>query len=100
MRYRELPVTPPLERDLALVLPPGVAAGQVESVMKRSGGSLLERVTLFDEYRSADLAGRSVAWRLVFRAPDRTLRDEEVDGRVKRVLVVLKEDLDVRLRES
>jgi phenylalanyl-tRNA synthetase beta chain len=95
-----LPVTPPLERDLALVLPTGVAAGQVEAVMRRTGGSLLESAVVFDEYRSGELRGRSVAWRLVFRAPDRTLRDEEVDAIVSRILAALKEELDARLRES
>jgi phenylalanyl-tRNA synthetase beta chain len=67
--------------------------------MSRVGGKLLESVSIFDEYRSEELAGRSVAWRLVFRAPDRTLRDQEVDAIVARILAMLKEELDVRLRE-
>jgi phenylalanyl-tRNA synthetase beta chain len=99
-QFAALPVTPPLERDLALVLPAGLAAQQVEREMRRTAGPLLESAGVFDEYRAAGLAGRSVAWRLIFRAADRTLRDEEVDAIVKRMLAVLKEEFDVRLRES
>jgi phenylalanyl-tRNA synthetase beta chain len=98
--YRPLPTTPLLERDLALVVPAGISAEQVEALVRKNGTPLLESVRVFDEYRSRDLAGRSVAWRLIFRAPDRTLRDEEVDAIVKKVLAVLKEELGVRLRES
>ena len=98
--YRPLPTTPPLERDLALVLPAGTTADQVEALIRKHGTPLLESVRVFDEYRARELAGRSVAWRLVFRAADRTLRDEEIDAIVKKVLAVLKEELGVRLRES
>ena len=98
--YQALPTAPPVERDLAVVLPPDVSAAQVEAVMRRGAGPLLERVGVFDEYRAAEFEGRSVAWRLIFRAPDRTLRDEEIDPIVKRILTLLLEELSVRLRES
>jgi phenylalanyl-tRNA synthetase beta chain len=98
--FRVLPATPAVERDLALVLPAGVRAAAVEAIMRRYGGPLLEAVRVFDEYRSRELQGRSVAWRLVFRAPDRTLRDEEVDGVIRATVQALKEGLGVELRES
>jgi phenylalanyl-tRNA synthetase beta chain len=98
--YEALPTTPPVERDLALILPPDVSARQVEEVMTRAAGDLLESMELFDEYRSADLAGRSVAWRLVFRAADRTLKDREVDKSVTRVLKQLKDKFGVERRET
>jgi phenylalanyl-tRNA synthetase beta subunit len=46
------------------------------------------------------MAGRSVAWRLVFRAPDRTLKDDEVEAAVAKVVKGLKERLDVQLRQT
>jgi phenylalanyl-tRNA synthetase beta chain len=98
--YEALPTTPPVERDLALILPSDVSARQVEEVMMRAAGDLLESMELFDEYRSADLAGRSVAWRLVFRAADRTLKDREVDKSVARVLKQLKDKFGVERRET
>jgi len=53
---------------------------------------------IFDEYRGSGVEGRSVAWRLVFRAPDRTLRDAEVDEALARVVDALKERLGVEQR--
>ncbi|HEX9581076.1 MAG TPA: phenylalanine--tRNA ligase subunit beta [Gemmatimonadales bacterium] len=99
-RYSPIPATPPAERDLALLLPEGTVAQQVEDVVREAAGPLLERVSVFDEYRARDLTGRSVAWRLVFRAPDRTLRDEEVEAMVARILIRLRERLGVERREA
>ncbi len=96
--YRALPVTPSSARDLALLVPDGVVASDVEAAVRRSAGQLLESVTVFDEYRSADLGGRSVAWRLVFRHSERTLRDSEVDGAVGRVLEALKKEFGIERR--
>jgi phenylalanyl-tRNA synthetase beta chain len=98
--FRPLPDTPAVARDVALVLPSEVTAAQVETVLRRVGQPLLESLAVFDEYRATDLPGRSVAWRLVFRDPRRTLRDEEVDRVVSRGLRALEEELDVRLRAS
>lgn len=98
--YVPLPATPAVERDLALVLGEGVSAAQVEGVLREQGGSLLEEVTLFDEYRGLGSGGRSVAWRLRFRSPERTLKDEEVDRVVERILKALKERLGVVRREA
>jgi phenylalanyl-tRNA synthetase beta chain len=98
--YETLPTTPPVERDLALILPAGVTARQVEEIIARAAGDLLASMELFDEYRAADLVGRSVAWRLVFRAPERTLKDREVDKAVSRVLKQLKDKFGVERRQT
>ncbi len=100
VKYRSLPANPLAERDLALVVPDGVTAAQVRAVVEEAGQPLLEQVLLFDEYRGSGLAGRSLAWRLLFRAPDRTLRDEEVDQAIAGVLGALKERLGVARREA
>ena len=101
-RYRPLPVTPAVEVDLALLVPVGVAAATVESTIRSQAGELLERLTLFDEYEGAGIpAGhRSLAWRLTFRHPDRTLRDKEIDGRREKLLRTLESDLGIRPRTS
>ena len=99
-RFGPLPSTPPVTRDLALLLPEGVTAAQVDEVVVRSGGKLLESVDIFDEYRRAEIGGRSVAWRLVFRAATRTLRDKEVDAAVTKILGGLRKQLGVERREA
>ena len=81
-------------------MPDGTAAADVERVLRASGGELLERVVLFDEYRGEGLpAGvRSLAWRLTFRDPERTLRDKEIEGRRQKILRSLESELGVRPR--
>lgn len=98
--YRPRAVTPPVERDVALLVPEGVTAAQIEQTLKEAGRPLLEEVLVFDEYRKPGVPGRSLAWRLVFRAPDRTLRDEEVDQALASLLGALKERLGVVRREA
>jgi phenylalanyl-tRNA synthetase beta chain len=100
--YRPLPVTPAVERDIALVLPAGVTVAAVEAVLRREGGELLERLMLFDEYRGAGLAAgsRSVAWHCSFRDPTRTLRENEGDRMLEKALRALEDELGVRRREG
>jgi phenylalanyl-tRNA synthetase beta chain len=101
-QFTPLPATPASERVLALLLPEGITAAQVEGVLRGTGGALLERVEVESDYRGAELpAGvRSVAFRLTFRAPDRTLRDAEVDQTETRLLAALAEELGVRRRDA
>ncbi len=102
VRFRPLPSTPSSERDLALLLPDGVAAAQVIRVLRQAAGTLLVGVAVLDEYRGSGVeAGiRSVLFRLRFRAPDRTLETAEVDRLERQVLAALERELGVRRREA
>jgi phenylalanyl-tRNA synthetase beta chain len=99
-RYHDLPTTPAVEIDLALLVAEGVAAAAVERTMRNAAGPLLESVIAFDEYRGDTVpAGhRSVAWRLTFRDRQRTLGAKEVEARKERVLRTLETELGVRQR--
>jgi phenylalanyl-tRNA synthetase beta chain len=101
-KYRALPTTPASEFDLALLVPDGVRAADVERVIRSSAGELLERLVAFDVYEGAgvDAGHRSVAWRLTLRHPERTLRDKEIDGRRARILSALQTELNVRQRST
>lgn len=98
--YRPLPEQPAVERDLALIVPIDVAAAEVAAAIGEAAGALLEALQPFDVYTGKGVpdGARSIAWRLRFRAPDRTLTDAEVDAVVARVLGVLEERLGVRRR--
>ena len=100
VRFRPLPTMPPAEVDLALIVPDSVAAATIETLIRRTGGELLESVRLFDEFRGNDVpvGARSLAWRLTFRHPSRTLRDKEIDGRRSQLLKALEAELGVRPR--
>ena len=79
-RYRPVSKYPPSDVDLAFVAPDRVAAALLERALRASAGSLLVRLELFDVYRGAGVpeGSRSLAYRLRFQAPDRTLTDTEV----------------------
>jgi phenylalanyl-tRNA synthetase beta chain len=70
---------PPALIDVALVVEASVPAATVEAALVAGAGSLLEAVRLFDVYESAQLGEglKSLAYKLTFRAPDRTLTVEE-----------------------
>ena len=102
VRYRPLPLTPAAEFDLALLVPDAVLAAQVERVLREVSGPQLERIVLFDEFRGTGIpAGtRSLAWRLTFRHPERTLREKELEGRRAQLLKTLEAQLGVRPRTA
>jgi phenylalanyl-tRNA synthetase beta chain len=102
VQVRPLPAWPAVEQDVALVLPEALAAADVEAALKAGAGPLLESLWPFDEYRGAPLqpGTRSVAWRLVFRAGDRTLRDAEVEAAVAGALGEVERRHGVRRREA
>ncbi|MEO8139711.1 MAG: phenylalanine--tRNA ligase subunit beta [Gemmatimonadota bacterium] len=101
VRYTPLPTTPSSWRDINLLLTPATSAADAMRVM-RSSGKLLEAVEVVSEFRTEQLGDdrRAVQFRLVFRAPDRTIRDEDVDAALSRILKALERELDARLRTS
>jgi phenylalanyl-tRNA synthetase beta chain len=98
--YRELSRFPVLSQDLALVCAEDLPAATVEDVLRSAAGPLLVDLRLFDLYRGDQLdAGRkSLAYTLVFQAPDRTLTEGEISKVRKRIVKKLKNTLDVELR--
>jgi len=81
------PRYPAVERDLAVVVPASEPAARVASVIRADGGALLADLRLFDIYRGVPLqeGRKSLAFRLTFQAPDRTLTEGEVDAAVASV---------------
>lgn len=100
--YRPIPVTPPVRIDLALLASTTVTGAQMEEVIRREAGELLESLTLFDEFRGQGIpeGSRSLAWALTFRHPQRTLKDREVQGRTDKIVKALEGELGVRQRKS
>jgi phenylalanyl-tRNA synthetase beta chain len=97
---RDIPRFPPVRRDLAFVVADEVPAGTLRSVIDEAGGPLLARSTLFDVFRGGTIpAGRtSLAFALEFRAPDRTLTDEEVEPVVAAIVERARSELGAELR--
>jgi phenylalanyl-tRNA synthetase beta chain len=102
VRVRPLPSFPAASFDMALLVPVELPAARVEAVLRGAAGDLLESLVLFDAFRGEGVpAGhRSLAWRLTFRHPERTLRDKEIDGRRSGLLKTLDRELGVRPRAT
>jgi phenylalanyl-tRNA synthetase beta chain len=81
-RYEDVTSFPAALQDIAVVVDEHVPLAEVEAAVRAGGGELLRAVSLFDVYRGEQVGpGRkSLALRLEFRAPDRTLTDDEVSG--------------------
>jgi phenylalanyl-tRNA synthetase beta chain len=92
-RYEDVTTFPAVFEDIAVVVPEEVPAGRVREVVVGGGGELLVSAEVFDLYRGEQLSeGRkSVALRLAFRAPDRTLTDDEVAERRQAIKAALGE---------
>ena len=75
-------------------------AGAVCDIIKKYGGKALVNVNVFDVYRGKGVeeGKKSVAFRLTFRLPDKTLSDEDVDKAISKILKKLGEEAGIALR--
>ena len=91
---------PASDRDIAFYAPKDVAVADIEKVVLKAGKSLLTSVELFDEFQGESVpeGQRSLAFRLVYRAGDRTLTDEDVDPVHEKVRKALVKSFGVDLR--
>ena len=79
---------PAVTRDLSMVVPKHVLAGQIEDVLEQRGGKILESYQLFDIYEGAQIkAGyKSMAYSVVFRDHEKTLEEAEITAAMKKIL--------------
>jgi phenylalanyl-tRNA synthetase beta chain len=87
--YSPLSVFPAVELDLAIVVDEQISAEQVLSIVRATGGSLLEDARLFDLFRDTKKLGKnrkSLALALSFRAADRTLTLAEAEKLLSRIV--------------
>lgn len=91
--YGGVPRFPAVSRDVALLVGHDLPASQVEATIRQAGGDLLEDVALFDLYQGERLAPgkRSLAFRLTYRAHDRTLTEADLEPVHNRVREALRE---------
>ncbi len=99
-KYEGIAKYPAVNRDISMVIPKEVLAGQIEEVIESKGGSYLESFQLFDIYEGAQIKPgfKSVAYSIVFRAKDKTLEEADVAAAMKRILKGL-EALNAELRQ-
>ena len=67
-------------QDISLFVDPAMPSADVEAALREGAGDLLESITLFDRYEQKGEGRTSLAFSMVFRAPDRTLTADEVSA--------------------
>lgn len=98
--FRDLMAYPLVEQDLALVIDAATPAATVVQSLREAGGPLLEEVAVFDLYEGSQVGAgkKSLALRLSFRAPDRTLSEAEVNRLRDKMLRRVNADVGAELR--
>ena len=99
-KYTGIAKFPAVTRDLSMVCPKQILAGDIEKIIESNGGSYLESYRLFDIYEGNQikLGYKSLAYSITFRASDRTLDDEAVSEPVQKIIKAL-EETGVELRK-
>lgn len=98
-KFEDLTKYPAVLRDISMVVPKNVMAGDIEKILEERGGKILESYELFDIYEGNQIKEgfKSMAYSIVFRSKDRTLEDADVTAAMKKILNGL-EGLGIELR--
>ena len=99
-KYEGIAKFPAAARDISMVVPKKVLAGDIEKIFDEKGGQFLEKYDLFDIYEGAQIKPgyKSIAYSLSFRANDRNLEDADITGAMDRIVKAL-EHVGAELRK-
>lgn len=100
-RFKPLPKYPGITLDLAFVLDKSVKAKEVKDLIFKTGGELLKKVNLFDVFAGKPLRSqeKSLAFHLVYRSDNRTLKDAEAEEVQNKIIKRLENELGAQVRE-
>ena len=98
-KFKGIARFPAVTRDLSMVVPKAIPAGDIESMIRQRGGKLLENVNLFDIYEGEQIKDgfKSMAYKITLRNPEKTLSDDEITSVMKKILNGL-EGMGIELR--
>ena len=91
-RYQPLPKFPNVSRDISMFIPKGLDHQQIIDTIKKAGDDLVEEIFLFDKYKD------SVAYRVIYRHPEKTLTDDEVNRKHEAIIKLIEDSLKVKIR--
>ncbi len=88
VKYQGVPKFPAITRDISLSMKKEVTAGEIEEIIRKAGGQLLESYELFDIYEGSQLLKgyKSLAYKIVLRAKDRTLTDSDANQIMDKII--------------
>lgn len=98
-KYLGIARYPAVTRDISMVVPKNILAGDIENVILQRGGKILEECSLFDIYEGAQIKEgfKSMAYSIVFRAKERTLEENDISAAMKKIWNGL-ESLGIEIR--
>ena len=87
-KYTGIAKYPAVTRDLSMVVPKSVLAGDIEKMLEQRGGKILESYQLFDVYEGSQIKEgyKSMAYSIVFRDHERTLEEADITAVMKKIL--------------
>ena len=99
-KYTGIAKYPAVNRDISMVVPKQILAGDIEHMIEQRGGKILEHCSLFDIYEGSQIQEgyKSMAYSIVFRSAEKTLEEAEVSAAMKKILNGL-ESLGIQLRQ-
>lgn len=102
LKYKEASKYPEINKDLAFVVKKEVPASQIEAIIKKVGGRLLQKIEVFDVYEGENVEKdeKSLAFNLTFMDPNKTLTDEEVMTIFNQMIEKVEFTLDAKLRNE
>ena len=98
IKYKEASKYPEIIKDLAFVIPNEIESEVIEKQIKHSGGRLLDSVRAFDLYSNIEDGKKSIAYKLVFKDPTRTLSEEEVMEVFNKIISEVESKTEAKLR--
>ncbi len=100
IKYEGIAKYPAVSRDLSMVVPKEILAGEIEAVFRQRGGKILENCQLFDIYEGSQIKEgyKSLAYKLTFRAKDKTLEEADITSVMNKIMNGLN-SLNIELRQ-
>ena len=102
VQFKEISKYPPVERDLAMVVPKTMKYAEIEERIGKLKLNKLGEVKLFDVFESEKLGTgkKSMAINLTFRDEEKTLTDKEIDAWMNKIMVTLEKELNAEIRKQ
>ena len=100
LKFKEANKYPEITKDVAFVIPNNMESEIIRTQIRKSGGRLLTNIIEFDLYKNIEVDKKSIAYKLTFQDPSRTLTDEEVMNSFNKIITEVTSKCNVKLRDN
>lgn len=100
LKFKEASKYPSIKKDVAFIVDNDITNKELEDIIKKAGGRLLDSIDIFDIYRDIKPGKKSMAYNLTFKDDTRTLSDEEVMEVFNNIITKVTNELNAELRSN